>query len=113
MTIITLSLGGSAQLKDFVSMRLKHELQKLYLSGSELNAQGTPTTVGVPATVVLEAQDLAVKSLVQELKVGDKSYTQPEEILEQILDLPAQDGEKIFAAVNQLLSASSTQVPKV
>lgn len=93
-------------------MRLKHELQKLYLSGSEINANGTPTTVGVPGTVVLEAQDLAAKSLIQELQIGGQSYTQPEEILEQIFDLPAQDGEKIFAAVNQLLAASSS-VPKV
>ncbi len=107
---------GQAIIKDWVSMRLKHELQKMYWEKNEVglaaNEQVAKPTV-IAGSVVLQAQDLAVKSLVEKLEIGGQIYTERDEILEKILDLPASDGEKIYQAVNQLLNDSGKAVPKV
>lgn len=112
--LVPLSHDNQAVLADCVTMRLRHDLQKLYLQGSHVNLGAAATPQELPAQVVMEAQDLAVKSLVVSLTVGGQVFTSPkDDLLEKIFDLPAADGQAIYDAVNQLLTASNQPVPKV
>lgn len=114
--IIQLDDQTTVELRDFVSMRLKHELQQIYWRDQELaSASGTEPTVttSLKGARVLEAQDHAVKSLVVKFTNHEQEITDPDKIFQQLLDLPSALGETVYAAVNQLLTASNQPVPKV
>ncbi len=104
---------GEVELQDWVSMRLKQSLQQVYLSDQNLTANQPLTIKSVSATALLEAQNLALQGLIKKITLAGQAFTQPTEILEKILDLPAPEAEKIYQAVNQILTQSGKDLPKV
>lgn len=89
--------GVVVVLKTYLTGREMRELRDIFLRNAEMKTEGDTTKIeGLKGSIVTEVENKAIELAVVSLN-GEN-----ENILESVLDLPAEDYEEIITEVNKI-----------
>ena len=105
-TIVTPFCKIEVVLRTYLTGREKRGITNAFLDGRlNLDVESKKVT-GIGYEAIDEAQDRALKAIV--VSVGGKT----ENVGDAVLDLPSEDAEFVFAAVNEITNGKSDELKK-
>ena len=110
MIELTTPAGYKVQLKDYLDTKGYRAIQRATLGQTELYAGMDPADLKISGAAGLDAEDVALANLLLAVFLPDQ--TQAPDPVQAVNAMPFQDGQAVYARINQLTAVSEPDAAK-
>lgn len=99
--------GHTISIKPYLTFGQSRAIEKLWMSTMKVVPGQQEPTSSIDASIVYEAQDMAVKFLVEKITTNEDKVFQGDTVLDVIASMKEEDGRAIYAKIDEIASAKA------
>lgn len=100
---ITLVSGAVIVANTYITGREKRAINEVMLRSAEMRQTGSKSEItGVKGDVTFEMENVAIQSVVVEVRTGSETITDKKKVLDFVLDLPEQEYNAVIELINDV-----------